>query len=251
MRIMTDITATADGAATSAADIHDLVAELVAYRLRVWRYAVDLHFDRGYVYLDTELLELGLPALDTDTDKAEVQIRAEVAARRTEDLADQLARFRDRVRRLAVRVAGREGYCSWGLNDALSNLGLPGYDGNFATITATVRLRDLVPDRAEPLTPATLTPLLRAESEDEDVEIVSAVVVDAVDRIEQDDALRITVRVRVRVDTIDQDEGADWATRFVGVRPYSEHVGLAADPNLSWALGDAATVAWDDDDPTN
>jgi hypothetical protein len=197
MRIMTDITATADGAATSAADIHDLVAELVAYRLRVWRYAVDLH------------------------------------------------------RRLAVRVAGREGYCSWGLNDALRNLGLPGYDGNFATITATVRLRDLVPDRAEPLTPATLTPLLRAESEDEDVEIVSAVVVDAVDRIEQDDALRITVQVRVRVDTVDQDEGADWATRFVGVRPYSGHVGLAADANLSWALGDAATVAWDDDDPTN
>jgi hypothetical protein len=36
-----------------------------------------------------------------------------------------------------------------------------------------------------------------------------------------------------------------------GAATSAADIGLAADANLSWALGDAATVAWDDDDPTN
>jgi hypothetical protein len=33
-----------------------------------------------------------------------------------------------------------------------------------------------------------------------------------------------------------------------GAATSAADIGLAADANLSWALGDAATVAWDDDD---
>jgi hypothetical protein len=226
----------------------DPLTALADYQFTVWRYAATEYEDRGTEFGDN-LRELGLPDEGADNDEALAAIQAGVRALRAEDVPDLLARFKAGVRAAAIRIARDNGYCNYGLNQALDELGLEGWDGARGTVTATVRLRDSATDRPAPLTAQTLTPLLRLETDDDELEFVSAptvtelVVADAADPT----VLRATVQFEVWVDTLDPDEAQTWIARYIAVVPYSRHVGLDHIVDQSWAIGPFATVAWDDD----
>jgi hypothetical protein len=224
---------------------------LADYRLRVWRFAREQYWDRG-LDLNDAMRELGLPDVvgyssdvdEVDVDEAVGRIRA--AAATAADPAAALAEFRVQVRRIAIQVAEDNDYCAYGLNTALTELNLPGWYGLAGTVTATVRLVDTAEHRPAPLTPATLTPLLRAESDDSDITITAALAVTKVEHVLGGE-LVATVAVPVAVsDTTDRGEAQDWIEHYVTVLPYAEPVQLTHAGGQGYYLGGAATIAWAD-----
>jgi hypothetical protein len=228
----------------------DPVAELAALQIKVWRYAVDTAADRDWD-ADEALAGLGLPDSDVDDAQATDEIWAWVRSLRSADVPDLLAAYPNRVRAAAAKAAEEMDWCSYGLNQALRELDLPGWDGMRAWVAADVRLVD-TDEKRELLTVETLTPLLKAYSEDEDVVVVQAPAVDLVGYDADTDAalgnrqLTASVRVRVRLaDVVRRVTAEDWIARSVLVEPYSEHVGLA----LHGYYLDHPRITWDGDAP--
>jgi hypothetical protein len=99
------------------------------------------------------------------------------------DPQSELESYKQRVRRLAIRVANDEGWCSSGLNDALEELDLAPYAGPFS-FHGTVRLTGTVTrvdgDRVyyeSPFQLGTISRYVRVASDDSDVRVTNVRVV--------------------------------------------------------------------------
>lgn len=232
---------------TETAVTADPVAELAALQIKVWRYAVTVVADRDWD-ADEALAGLGLPDADVDDTQATEEIWAWVRSLRAADVPDLLAAFPNRVRAAAAHAADEMGWCNYGLNQALRELGLPGWDGMYAWVAADVRFVDTDETRP-PLTTEALGGLLKAFSEDEDVVVVQAPIVDLVSPgAETLDGRQIVASVRVRVllpDVTTRRSAEDWIARSVVVEAYSDYVGLG----LHGYYLDHPRITWDGDAP--